>query len=76
MSWAISVDASACTGSGLCVGCAPAHFELDETQHTRARTPVIEPDDAVAAAAECCPMEAIRVTDTATGTALYPQDVA
>jgi ferredoxin len=71
--WAIAVDADACTGSGLCVGCAPAYFELDADHRSRAISPVVGADDAVADAAECCPMEAIRVSEAETGRPLYPE---
>jgi ferredoxin len=72
--WAVTVDVSRCGGTGLCVGRSPEHFELDAARRSRVRHPVVEPDEAVADAAECCPMEAIQVTEVGTGRPLYPQD--
>ena len=65
--WSIAVDTARCGGTGLCVGIAPEHFRLDERRRSRPRTGLAEPDPAVLDAAECCPTEAIHVTDLATG---------
>lgn len=73
--WAVSVDADACTGSGLCVGCAPAYFELSAAQRSTVIESVVDPDDAISAAAECCPMEAIRVSDAETGELIHPEPI-
>lgn len=61
--WVIHVDAERCDGTGLCVGTAPEHFELDDTGHSRPKVSPVAPDEAITAAVECCPMEAISVTD-------------
>jgi ferredoxin len=71
--WLIEVDTAACTGSGLCVGCAPAYFELGPDHRSRAIRSVVDADDVIADAAECCPMEAIRVIDAGTGRCLHPE---
>ncbi len=83
--WRVEIDRSACDGTGLCVGRAPGYFEIDATRRSRLRPDRVPPegygpdefpagDEAVVDAAECCPMEAIRVTDPATGRLLHPQD--
>lgn len=70
--WLIEVDAAACTGSGLCVGCAPEHFALGEDHRSRALQREVDADAAVSDAAECCPMEAISVVSLTTGRRLFP----
>jgi ferredoxin len=72
--WHVEVDRELCDGTGLCVGRAPEYFELDAGRRSRVRRVVVDPTEAVSDAAECCPMEAIRVTDQATGHLLYPPD--
>jgi len=64
--WRLSVDAAACEGSGCCAGIAPSHFRLEEWISTPINE-IVSPDDAVLAAAETCPAEAIRVVDASTG---------
>ena len=72
--WTVTVDAARCDGTGLCVGRSPEHFELDASRRSRVRQPIVDADDAVADAAECCPMEAIQVIEVGTGRLLHPQD--
>jgi ferredoxin len=67
--WRIDIDESRCVGSGMCAGLAPGHFDVHTGLAAGPDRPV-EPDETVVAAAECCPMEAIRVTDAATGALL------
>lgn len=67
----IEVDHGACQGTGMCAGVAPDHFELGSDYLARPRLPVVEADESVVDAAECCPMEAITLVevdgDAATG---------
>ncbi|MGH8899479.1 MAG: ferredoxin [Egibacteraceae bacterium] len=65
--WKVDVDQSVCIGSGLCLGTAPEHFVLDHTHRSRPRQTAIEPDQNVLDAVLCCPVQAITVTDQATG---------
>lgn len=58
----IEVDHDACQGTGMCVGIAPDHFELGADYRARPLLPVVDADEAVDDAAECCPMEAITLT--------------
>lgn len=71
MSWLVTVDAGRCTGSGICASLASAHFTYADGRPTPPDGPV-EPDDDLVAAAECCPMEAIVVTERGTDRVLHP----
>jgi ferredoxin len=62
----ISVDRSVCQGSGLCAGMASEFFALDDTHRSVPLKEVVDADDAVLDAAECCPTEAITVVDAET----------
>ena len=64
--WRVVLDAEMCTGSGMCLGVAPAAFAAGDDQR-----PVVRPATALAAddpllpavrdAVDCCPMEALRL---------------
>ncbi|GAA1612661.1 ferredoxin [Catellatospora bangladeshensis] len=69
--WRVAVDRDRCIGSGLCAGTAPEHFQLVDKKSTPLRE-LVEPDEAVSDAADCCPVEAILVTDAATGDTVAP----
>lgn len=71
--WRVQVDGGRCVGSGMCAGVAPRHFTLDG-ERSRPASATVGADDGVLAAAECCPMEAITISDAATGTRLFPVD--
>jgi ferredoxin len=64
----IQVDHGLCQGSGLCAGIAPEYFELGSDYKSRPRLEVVDAGvDLVRDAAECCPLEAITLTDADTG---------
>jgi ferredoxin len=69
--WRVTVDHT-CVGSGMCTGTAPRHFRLGRDERSQPVEAEIEPDEDVIDAALSCPMEAIVVTDTATGEVLVP----
>jgi ferredoxin len=69
--WLVTVDGGRCTGSGICASLAAAHFTYRDGRSASPPGPV-PPDDDVVAAAECCPMEAITVTEQGTGRVLHP----
>ncbi|MEU4392678.1 ferredoxin [Kribbella sp. NPDC023855] len=71
--WKVTVDQDACTGSGMCLGVAPGHFEFGPDRRSRPRAELIHPDDAAASAAECCPMAAITIADADSGRQLVPE---
>jgi ferredoxin len=51
----------------MCAGIAAGHFRVGEDYRSHPVNAQIAPDEAVADAAASCPMEAIVVTDAATG---------
>ncbi|MEU8005254.1 ferredoxin [Catellatospora sp. NPDC049111] len=69
--WKVTVDRDRCIGSGLCAGTAPEYFELADKK-SRPLHDLVDPDEAVSDAADCCPVEAILVTDPATGDTVAP----
>jgi ferredoxin len=71
--WNLEIDHTRCVGSGMCAGVAPEYFTIvGEVSRPVAAT--VTADDTVMAAAECCPMEAIAVTEASTGERLFPVD--
>ncbi|MFY0567591.1 ferredoxin [Archangium lansingense] len=60
-----------CGGCGMCVMAAPRYFHLVDGL-SQALLSEVDPDDAVLAAAELCPMTAIEVFDADTGAAVTP----
>ncbi|GHJ44695.1 hypothetical protein Cs7R123_20370 [Catellatospora sp. TT07R-123] len=69
--WRVQVDPGRCIGSGLCAGSAPDHFELVDKKSRPVRE-LVDPSDEVSDAADCCPVEAILVTDAATAETIAP----
>lgn len=69
--WLVTVDEQRCTGSGICASLAATHFAYRDGR-SRAVGGPSAPDDDVVAAAECCPMEAITVTERETGRVVHP----
>ena len=61
-----------CIGSGMCVGSAPDLFELDTSRQSHPRNERVDDAPAVWAAAENCPVEAIKIRDADTGEELFP----
>ncbi|WP_050502812.1 ferredoxin [Streptomyces monomycini] len=72
--WHVAVDRGVCIGSGLCAATAPGGFALDAARQSHPVRPECEASDDVLAAAEGCPVEAITVTDAATGEAVFPPE--
>lgn len=64
MTTRIEVDDTLCAGLGICESQAPDYFKVgDDDRSTPLRTTVEERDmEQVAAAVECCPMLALRLT--------------
>lgn len=74
MTWRIRVDTALCISSGVCLGTAPDRFRFDESQHSSPVQELAEPDDQVRDAAMSCPVEAIGLTDAATGQPIPLED--
>lgn len=72
--WHVEVDRDICIGSGMCVGSAPAEFQLDEARRSRPVEQERDPSETVLAAAESCPVEAISITLADSGEAVFPPD--
>ncbi|AHH94992.1 hypothetical protein GCM10010174_57410 [Kutzneria viridogrisea] len=70
--WRVGVSHD-CIGSGVCAGTAPEHFKL-EGGYAEPIAEEVDPDEAVIAAAESCPMEAILVRNAATDEVIAPVD--
>jgi ferredoxin len=56
----VEIDRSLCSGYGICVDLAPSVIELDDRAEATLLTAETD-DDAVLAAANQCPMGAIKV---------------
>ncbi|MFF0445100.1 ferredoxin [Streptomyces sp. NPDC004609] len=72
--WQIEVDRGLCIGSGMCVGHAPDGFALDSARQSRPRDPETDASEAVLAAAENCPVEAITITLLGSGEPVFPPE--
>jgi ferredoxin len=60
----ISIDRAACQGNQLCLGIAPALFDVDEDGLALVRDELVTPDlerDAEQAAL-CCPTQAVKIS--------------
>jgi ferredoxin len=66
----VEVDRKLCSSTSNCVEDAPLAFEMGEDGIARA-LPGATPDDLLRGA-QACPVEAIRVYDTATGKRVFP----
>jgi ferredoxin len=53
------VDVQKCAGAGICLGVAPASFEIGEDLMTVAVNPPGDQEEAILRAIDQCPMQAI-----------------
>ncbi|MGK5545177.1 ferredoxin [Streptomyces sp. URMC 127] len=60
--WRVTVDRSACIGSGICAALAPDFFHLED-ERSRPLRAATGPDEALLDAADSCPAAAITVTE-------------
>ena len=68
----IVVDRLRCIGSGSCADTAPDVFQLDEVDRSVIINPRGALPDVIVAAAESCPVDAIKIIDEQAGQQLYP----
>jgi ferredoxin len=68
----IVVDRLRCIGAGNCVDTAPDVFQLDETHTSIIVNPQGATTDVIVAAAQACPVDAIKIIDEKAGQQLYP----
>jgi len=71
--WRVAVDRDVCIGSGMCASLDPAHFQLVDHKSSPVNE-LTDPSDDAVDAAENCPVEAILITDAATGETIAPSD--
>jgi|GEM_PF-6625902 len=68
----VRIEEFLCRGSGLCEAMSPELFALAKARHAAALQPELTDPELISLAhtvAECCPTEAIVVTETGEGTA-------
>jgi ferredoxin len=68
----IVIDRLRCIGSGSCADTAPDVFQLDEADRSVIINPRGAIPDVIVAAAESCPVDAIKIIDEQAGQQLYP----
>ncbi len=68
----IEIDRDECTGDSLCVQEAPDTFELDDEGIAIVVNLDGDSSEAIFAAAEACPTEAIILYDAETGEKVWP----
>lgn len=72
--WHVDVDRSLCIGSAQCLHRAPEGFLLDAARQSHPVDPDTDANEQVLAAAENCPVEAIMITLTGSGEAVFPPE--
>jgi len=72
--WEVEVDRSVCIGSGLCAASAPDGFRLDAARQSHPVEDVADASEALLAAAESCPVEAIALRLAGRGEPVFPPD--
>lgn len=71
--WRVTVDRDVCIGSGMCASLDPAHFQLVDHKSSPV-SELTDPSEDAVDAAENCPVEAILISDAATGKTVAPAD--
>ncbi|MGY5123713.1 ferredoxin [Streptomyces nigrescens] len=72
--WQVVVDRRVCIGSGMCAAAAPDGFRLDSARQSQPVAPEADAAESVLAAAEGCPVEAITLTVSGSGEAVFPPE--
>ncbi|MHA6759617.1 ferredoxin [Streptacidiphilus sp. PAMC 29251] len=72
--WRVEVDRSVCIGSGLCAASAPNGFRLDSARQSHPVEEEADAAEALLAAAECCPVEAISLHLAGSSEPVFPPD--
>ena len=74
MPYKIDVIRETCITAETCVAEAPNTFAIDDEGIAIILSATGDDDDAVFAAAEGCPVEAVILTDTSTGEQVWPEE--
>ena len=72
--WRVEVDRSVCIGSGLCVASAPDGFRLDGGRQSHPVKEETDASEALLAAAESCPVEAIALRIAGSSEPVFPPE--
>lgn len=72
--WRLAVNRALCIGAGSCAAVAPRHFALDITRRSTPLVELTDPDPAVLAAAEVCPVEAITIFSADDDRPVFPAE--
>jgi ferredoxin len=72
--WQVEVDRAVCIGSGLCVASAPDGFQLDGARQSHPVEDEADAAESLLAAAESCPVEAIRLRLAGSSEPVFPPD--
>jgi len=70
--WRIEIDQSLCQGSGMCLAIAPDHFRSGVGRRSEPTAGVTPASRILLDAAQCCPMEAISLTELDSGNPVHP----
>ena len=69
----IEIDRELCIGDGACCGEAPNTFEMDGDNIAKVSNPDGHTPEEVLQAAQVCPVDAIKLTDTGSGEQVWPK---
>ena len=69
----IEIDRDLCIGDGACCGEAPNTFEMDDDNIAVVKDDGGHTDEEILQAAQVCPVDAIILTDLATGEKVWPE---
>jgi ferredoxin len=72
----IEYDINKCIGAASCAAIAPLTFFMNEENKAELRSDVdnFDEDDVIMAAAQSCPVFAIKIIEKSSGTVLFPVD--
>ena len=70
--WEVVIDAETCIGCETCANIAPASYRMRDDNIAEYIDPPGDDDETILNAAQSCPVDAIIVTDAATGEKAWP----